>query len=134
MGNVSSPTISEFHHCSHQLSPIINHARGISTNSITIRDYNPRSDTTPISKSPSPQKWINGGDFTCSYPHDSWYLLVESKLPPHSMSTVGSKLKSTRRQHYQPASIGGRKIIQRSHISSNESIVLGFYITEPRHH
>ena len=134
MRNISPPAISKLHHCSHQPSPIVAHTCGIDANSITTRDYNSRSNTAPISKGTSSQKRVNSGNFTCCNPHNSRYLLVKPKLFPHSMSTINRELKSAKRQHWQPASISGRKVSQGSHVSSNESVILGFYVTETRHH
>ena len=134
VGDISSPIVSKLHYGSHQLSPIIAHAHGIYANSITTRDHNLRINTTSIGKCPGLKKRVDSRDLTCCYPHDCWYLLIKAKLSSHSMSTIGNELEYTRRQYWQLASICGKKISQGPCIFSNEGIILGFHISEPRHH
>ena len=56
MGDISFPIVFKLHHGSHQISPIVAHARGIYANSITTQDHHLGSNTTPISKGPGLKK------------------------------------------------------------------------------
>ena len=134
MRDISFSIIPKLNHSNHKLSPIVAHARGIYANSITTRDHNLESNTTPISKGLGLKKWIDSGDLTCCHPHNCRYLLIKAKLPPYSISTIGSELEYARRQYWQPTSICGRKIGQGPCVFRGKSIILSLHIPESRHH